>query len=64
VIKKTGDLVIVVSDGKNRSNFQEIEIESNGVYLELLNPKCHEKTITLYKSCKLVEKLNGLYRDV
>lgn len=46
----------------NRSNFQEIE--SNGVYLELLNPKCHEKTIALYKSCKLVEKLSGLYRDV
>ncbi|HCV3140836.1 TPA: peptidase S24 [Acinetobacter baumannii] len=61
---KTGDLVIVACDGENEATFKKLIVESNGMYLEPLNPKWHEKIIPLREGCKLVGKVVGLYRDV
>ncbi len=61
---KTGDLVIVACDGETEATFKKLIVESNGMYLEPLNPKWHEKIIPLRKGCKLVGKVIGLYRDV
>ncbi|MGZ7882430.1 LexA family protein [Acinetobacter soli] len=61
---KTGDLVIVACDGETEATFKKLIVESNGMYLEPLNPKWHEKIIELREGCKLVGKVVGLYRDV
>lgn len=61
---KTGDLVIVACDGETEATFKKLIVESNGMYLEPLNPKWHEKIIPLQEGCKLVGKVVGLYRDV
>lgn len=61
---KTGDLVIVACDGETEATFKKLIVESNGMYLEHLNPKWHEKIIPLREGCKLVGKVVGLYRDV
>ncbi len=61
---KTGDLVIVSCDGETEATFKKLIVESNGMYLEPLNPKWHEKIIPLREGCKLVGKVVGLYRDV
>ncbi|WP_284089497.1 LexA family protein [Acinetobacter pittii] len=61
---KTGDLVIVACDGETDATFKRLIVESNGMYLEPLNPKWHEKIIPLREGCKLVGKVVGLYRDV
>lgn len=61
---KTGDLVIVACDGGTEATFKKLIVESNGMYLEPLNPKWHEKIIPLREGCKLVGKVVGLYRDV
>lgn len=61
---KTGDLVIVACDGETEATFKKLIVESNGMYLEPLNPKWHEKIIPLRKGCKLIGKVVGLYRDV
>ena len=61
---KTGDLVIVACDGETEATFKRLILESNGMYLEPLNPKWHEKIIPLREGCKLVGKVVGLYRDV
>ncbi|HCA5148151.1 TPA: helix-turn-helix domain-containing protein [Acinetobacter baumannii] len=61
---KTGDLVIVACEGETEATFKKLIVESNGMYLEPLNPKWHEKIIPLREGCKLVGKVVGLYRDV
>lgn len=61
---KTGDLVIVACEGEGKATFKKLIIESNGKYLEPLNPKWHEKIMKLDEGCKLVGKVVGLYRDV
>ncbi|WP_288404604.1 S24 family peptidase [uncultured Acinetobacter sp.] len=61
---KTGDLVIVACDGETEATFKKLIVESNGMYLEPLNPKWHEKIMELREGCKLVGKVVGLYRDV
>lgn len=61
---KTGDLVIVACKGESKATFKKLIIESNGKYLEPLNPKWHEKIMELDEGCKLVGKVVGLYRDV
>lgn len=61
---KTGDLVIVACDGETEATFKKLIVESNGMYLEPLNPKWHEKIIELREGCKLVGKVVGLYRDI
>lgn len=61
---KTGDLVIVACDGETEATFKKLIVESNGMYLEPLNPKWLEKIIPLREGCKLVGKVVGLYRDV
>ncbi|WP_120430187.1 LexA family protein [Acinetobacter baylyi] len=61
---KTGDLVIVACDGETEATFKKLIVESNGMYLEPLNPKWHEKIIEFREGCKLVGKVVGLYRDV
>lgn len=61
---KTGDLVIVACDGETEATFKKLIVESNGMYLEPLNPKWREKIIELREGCKLVGKVVGLYRDV
>lgn len=61
---KTGDLVIVACDGETEATFKKLIVESNGMYLEPLNPKWHEKIMNLREGCKLVGKVVGLYRDV
>jgi len=61
---KTGDLVIVACDGETEATFKKLIVESNGMYLEPLNPKWHEKIIPLREGCKLIGKVVGLYRDV
>lgn len=61
---KTGDLVIVACDGETDATFKKLIVESNGMYLEPLNPKWHEKIMALREGCKLVGKVVGLYRDV
>nr|WP_314370021.1 S24 family peptidase [uncultured Acinetobacter sp.] len=61
---KTGDLVIVACDGETEATFKKLIVESNGMYLEPLNPKWLQKIIELREGCKLVGKVVGLYRDV
>lgn len=61
---KTGDLVIVACDEETEATFKKLIVESNGMYLEPLNPKWHEKIMELREGCKLVGKVVGLYRDV
>ncbi|WP_312057421.1 LexA family protein [Acinetobacter courvalinii] len=61
---KTGDLVIVACDGETEATFKKLIVESNGMYLEPLNPKWHEKIMAIREGCKLVGKVVGLYRDV
>ncbi|MDY7373238.1 S24 family peptidase [Acinetobacter oleivorans] len=61
---KTGDLVIVACEGEKEATFKKLVIESDGMYLEPLNPKWHEKIMELHEGCKLVGKVVGLYRDV
>lgn len=61
---KTGDLVIVSCEGDAEATFKKLIIESNGKYLEPLNPKWHERVMDLHEGCKLVGKVVGLYRDV
>lgn len=61
---KTGDLVIVSCTGETEATFKKLIVESNGMYLEPLNPKWHEKIIELQEGCKLIGKVVGLYRDV
>ncbi|KHF78452.1 Phage repressor [Acinetobacter sp. neg1] len=61
---KTGDLVIVACEGETEATFKKLIVESNGMYLEPLNPKWHEKIIGLREGCKLVGKVVGLYREV
>lgn len=61
---KTGDLVIVACEGEHEATFKKLIIESNGKYLEPLNPKWHEKIMKLHEGCKLIGKVVGLYRDV
>ncbi|WP_151959564.1 LexA family protein [Acinetobacter bereziniae] len=61
---KTGDLVIVACDDETEATFKKLIVESNGMYLEPLNPKWLEKIMELREGCKLVGKVVGLYRDV
>ncbi|MDC4403579.1 S24 family peptidase [Acinetobacter baumannii] len=61
---KTGDLVIVSCEGEKEATFKKLVIEPDGMYLEPLNPKWHEKIMELHEGCKLVGKVVGLYRDV
>ncbi len=61
---KTGDLVIVACIDETEATFKKLIVESNGMYLEPLNPKWHERIIELHEGCKLVGKVVGLYRDV
>lgn len=61
---KTGDLVIVSCESESKATFKKLIIETNGKYLEPLNPKWHEKIIILDGGCKLVGKVVGLYRDI
>lgn len=61
---KTGDLVIVSCDGETEATFKKLIVESNGMYLEPLNPKWLEKIMELREGCKLVGKVVGLYREV
>ncbi|MGM7385823.1 LexA family protein, partial [Acinetobacter baumannii] len=59
---KTGDLVIVACIDETEATFKKLIVESNGMYLEPLNPKWHERIIELHEGCKLVGKVVGLYR--
>lgn len=61
---KTGDLVIVACDGETEATFKKLIVECNGMYLEPLNPKWHEKMMELKDGCKLIGKVVGLYRNV
>ncbi|MHA3081913.1 LexA family protein [Acinetobacter sp. ANC 5383] len=61
---KTGDLVIVSCEGEKEATFKKLVIETDGKYLEPLNPRWHEKIMELHEGCKLVGKVVGLYRDV
>ena len=61
---KTGDLVIIACDGETEATFKKLIVESNGMFLEPLNPKWHEKIIELRKECILVGKVVGLYREI
>ncbi|MCU4316650.1 S24 family peptidase [Acinetobacter bereziniae] len=61
---KTGDLVIVSCDGETEATFKKLIVESNGMYLEPLNPKWLKKILELREGCKLVGKVVGMYRDV
>ncbi|MDQ1210582.1 SOS-response transcriptional repressor LexA [Acinetobacter baylyi] len=61
---KTGDLVIVSCEGEKEATFKKLVIETDGMYLEPLNPKWHEKIIELHEGCKLIGKVVGLYREV
>jgi len=61
---KTGDLVIVACEGEKEATFKKLVIETDGMYLEALNPKWHEKIMELHEGCKLVGKVVGLYREV
>ncbi|EPJ3733254.1 TPA: helix-turn-helix domain-containing protein, partial [Acinetobacter baumannii] len=56
---KTGDLVIVSCNGENEATFKKLIVESNGMYLEPLNPKWHEKIMELKEGCNLVGKVVG-----
>lgn len=61
---KTGDLVIVSCEGEKEATFKKLVIETDGMYLEPLNPKWHGKILELHEGCKLVGKVVGLYREV
>jgi SOS-response transcriptional repressor LexA len=49
---------------KTKVIFKKLNVKSNGMFLEPLNPKWHEKIIELRKECKLTGKVVGLYRDI
>lgn len=61
---KTGDLVIVACDGEKEATFKKLVIENEGMYLEPLNPKWHDKIMELHEGCRLVGKVVGLYRNI
>ncbi|PWB13374.1 peptidase S24 [Acinetobacter sp. AM] len=61
---KTGDLVIVSSEGGKAATFKKLIVETDNMYLQPLNPEWLEKAIALEDGCKLVGKVVGLYRDV
>lgn len=61
---KTGDLVIVACNEETEATFKKLIVESNGMYLEPLNPKWLGKIMELREGCKLIGKVVGLYRDV
>lgn len=61
---KTGDLVIVSSEGGKAATFKKLIVETDNMYLQPLNPEWSEKAIALEDGCKLVGKVVGLYRDV
>lgn len=61
---KTGDLVIVSSEGDKAATFKKLIVETDNMYLQPLNPEWSEKAIALEDGCKLVGKVVGLYRDV
>jgi SOS-response transcriptional repressor LexA len=61
---KTGDLVIVSSEGGKAATFKKLIVETDNMYLQPLNPDWSEKAIALEDGCKLVGKVVGLYRDV
>lgn len=61
---KTGDLVIVSCEGEKEATFKKLVMETDGMYLEPLNPKWLEKIMELHEGCKLVGKVVGLYREV
>ncbi|WP_252512235.1 LexA family protein [Acinetobacter bereziniae] len=61
---KTGDLVIVACQGEKEATFKKLVIETDGMYLEPLNPKWPEKIMELHEDCKLIGKVVGLYREV
>lgn len=48
---------------KMETSFKKLNLVGNGMYLEPLNPKLHEKIIPFCEGCKLVGKVVGLYRD-
>lgn len=61
---KTGDLVIVSSEGGKAATFKKLIVETDNMYLQPLNPEWSEKAIAIEDGCKLVGKVVGLYRDV
>jgi len=61
---KTGDLVIISSEGDKAATFKKLIVETDNMYLQPLNPEWSEKAIALEDGCKLVGKVVGLYRDV
>jgi SOS-response transcriptional repressor LexA len=61
---KTGDLVIVSSEGGKAATFKKLIVETDNMYLQPLNPDWSDKAIALEEGCKLVGKVVGLYRDV
>ncbi len=61
---KTGNLVIVSSEGGKAATFKKLIVETDNMYLQPLNPEWSEKAIALEDGCKLVGKVVGLYRDV
>lgn len=61
---KTGNLVIVEYDAKIETTLKKLNVVNNGMYLEPLNPKWHEKIISLCQGCKVLGKVISIYRDV
>lgn len=61
---KTGDLVIASNKDDDEVIFKKIVFETNGIYLESLNPKWRDKVIELNEKILIIGKVIGLYRNL
>ena len=61
---KTGDFVIVQTQDHQEALFKRLIIETDGMFLQVLNEKWPQQTIPLTASFKIVAKVVGFWRDL
>lgn len=61
---KTGDFVIVQTQDHQEALFKRLIIETNGMFLQVLNEKWPQQTIPLTASFKVVAKVVGFWRNL
>lgn len=62
VFLKTGDFVIVQTQDHQEALFKRLVIETDGMFLQVLNEKWPQQTIPLTGSFKIVAKVVGFWR--
>lgn len=61
---KTGDFVIVQTQDHQEALFKRLVIETDGIFLQVLNEKWPQQTIPLTASFKVVAKVVGFWRNL